>query len=179
MEIWKYIDNNKLYMVSSLGQVKSTGNSYTFYNFNGTEIKRPNHKNFLKSRDNGHGYLTVVLGRKKRFYVHRLVATLFTNGKNSIRKYVNHKNGVKFDNRAENLEWVTASENQLHSKNTGLCKLGESHPQSKLSNDTIKFIKEHYKPFDLIFGAKPLSKKFNVSKATISKIANNHARKHG
>lgn len=47
--------------------------------------------------------------------VHRLVAEAFLGPSPSPGHYVNHKNGVKWDNRAENLEWATPSENQRHS----------------------------------------------------------------
>lgn len=68
------------------------------------------------------GYLCVTLrvrGRSRRFFAHRLVAAAFIP--NPERKpHVNHLNGVKYDNRAENLEWCTASENQRHAHRNGL-----------------------------------------------------------
>ena len=179
METWKYIDNEKLYMVSTFGRVKSTGNLYTYYNKFGTKIQHHNRNKLLKFSDNGHGYLRTVLGRKNYQYVHRLVGLVFIKGQTKTKKYINHKNGIKSDNRAENLEWVTASENQQHSKDIGLCKLGEDHPNAKLSNKQVKFIKEHYKPFDINFGAKPLSEKLGVTKSIIGRIANGTRRIHG
>lgn len=69
-------------------------------------------------------------GRRKLVCVHRLVAEVFLEPDES-RPFVNHKNGVKTDNRAANLEWVTAGENVRHAVRTGLLsmprKYGESH----------------------------------------------------
>ena len=72
----------------------------------------------LRPRKCRSGYFDVLLhykGQEKRFYVHNLVATAFVEGWRKGLE-VNHKNGVKTDNRAENLEWVTASENRQHAR---------------------------------------------------------------
>lgn len=71
----------------------------------------------LKPCKNHGGYLLVNLtvnGKSKTVAVHRAVAIAFVPGY-SIDKQVNHKDGNKENNRAENLEWVTPSENILHS----------------------------------------------------------------
>lgn len=69
----------------------------------------------------GKGYLSVHIRNKnnKRFYVHRLVAeTFIPNPEN--KPQVNHKNGIKTDNCADNLEWASCKENINHAIETGL-----------------------------------------------------------
>ena len=79
----------------------------------------------LKEKSDKDGYRIVNLSKnnnQKTAKVHRLVLAAFMpsiEGKN----YCNHKNGNKLDNRIENLEWVTASENHLHAFRAGLRKI--------------------------------------------------------
>lgn len=67
---------------------------------------------------NGYYYVTLVVDKKKRnWYIHQLVAQTFLEI-DEDRLYVNHKNRIKTDNRLENLEFVTASENMKHCRET-------------------------------------------------------------
>lgn len=64
------------------------------------------------------GYLQVQLsvgGKHVHKLVHRLVCAAFHGAPDAEDLQVNHKNGARDDNRAENLEWVTCSENAVHS----------------------------------------------------------------
>lgn len=78
-------------------------------------------KAFLKPIINKSGYAYVTLCKnkeKQNQYVQRIVATAYCENSDKEKKtQVNHKNKNRSDNRAENLEWVTQSENQLHAKN--------------------------------------------------------------
>lgn len=104
MEAWKDIKGfeNK-YQVSSLGRVRAVNYRRTKQ----CSVMKPA-KSF--------NYLSIHLtknGKRKVYFIHRLVATAFIGNPNN-KPYVNHKNGNKYDNRAINLEWVTPSENCAH-----------------------------------------------------------------
>lgn len=116
---------------------------------------------------NSLGYKTVGLyknGIRKTFRVHRLVAEAFIP--NPLNKpEINHINGIKSDNRIENLEWNTRSENEQYAWDNGfntitkpwLNKKGKEHPHSKelLQYDKNgKFIKSWD---NVIFASKALN----------------------
>lgn len=68
------------------------------------------------NKGNGGGYEYVDLrvdNKQKTFLVHRVVAMCFLPNHNDLPQ-VNHKDGVRDNNCVDNLEWVTASENQIH-----------------------------------------------------------------
>ena len=115
IEVWKEIKGcESKYEVSDTGRVRSMPR-------NKSGLGRP-YPLIMKQSSDKDGYMTVSLrvgGKSHRHRVHRLVAGVFI--KNEDKKpLVNHKNGIKDDNRVENLEWVTASENALHAVETGL-----------------------------------------------------------
>jgi len=117
-------------------------------------------------------YLSVNLknnGLKKRFYIHRLVYEAFLSKiKNGL--VINHKNGIKKDNRVFNLETVTQKQNIHHSIKTGLTPpfKGQDSKNSKLLNNDVILIKKHLARKKI--NACDLAKMFDVSQATISGI---------
>lgn len=129
----------------------------------------------LKPRDNGEGYNAVVLyigDSIKNMKVHRLVAICYIE--NPLNKpQVNHKNGIKKDNRVENLEWATQSENIRHADSNGLRipSSGESNGMSKLCKKDVDSIRYLYHECNL--SKNELSSIFNVTSANIYSIVNN------
>lgn len=162
-EIWKSVkDFEGLYEVSNLGRIRSIGYG---------EIK------ILKGRDDGAGYLKVALFKDKKRHeakVHRLVCNAFIKNRDN-RPFVNHKNLIRNDNRLENLEWCTHSENIKHAYNMGSLSgmKGSKHKLAKLTNEKILEIRN----IKNMSNAK-ISKIYNVSSTTIRNIINNKTWNH-
>jgi hypothetical protein len=166
MENWKEVPNtNGFYEVSNLGRLRrgKLPDSHKWLTKKGMVLncyKRPS------------GYLFHVLHvNKKRFNrsVHGLVCEAFL-GKTPDGMCVNHKNGIKTDNRLENLEYVTFSQNNIHSfRFLGKC-LGEKHGRSKLTDKQVLYIRSLPKFQHNGGKLKELSKKLGVSTVTIRNV---------
>lgn len=103
-----------LYIIDNLGNVVSLPRQNGRFFLNQYRMLTPHKSKF--------GYLQVALtknNKTKTVLLHRLIAEHFIDNPNNY-PCVNHKNGLKDDNRIENLEWCTKSENTLHAFNNNL-----------------------------------------------------------
>lgn len=121
--IWKDVEGYEgLYQVSNEGQVRSLDRVVTQQNRTGYAPLTRTYQGKTLSPKLDAGYFRLQLSdrvRRKTVAVHILVAQAFCEGyfEGAV---VNHKDGNKLNNNANNLEWVTVAENNRHAYKTGL-----------------------------------------------------------
>lgn len=153
LEEWRYIVGyDKMYQISDLGRLKS------FIPHNGIPIR------IRKLSMTRKGYLQINLfknTKKRNFLIHQLVGIMFIPNPLGLPE-INHKKGIKTDNRAVALEWSTHDDNMAHAFSTGLINnIGTNSPISKLTDEAVLFIRASSLSY-----AK-LAKIYNVGDSTI------------
>lgn len=159
--------------VSNLGRVRSVthkaGNGKTYQG------------KILKPIITKSGYVNVCLttGENENRItkrVHRLVAEAFCENPED-KDEINHKDGDKENNRAENLEWVTRNENEQHAYDNNLIKVlkGSEKPCAKLDEEDIRNIRKEYENGCLQI---ELAEEYGVARQTISSIVTRKAWTH-
>ncbi len=158
MKTWKIIKNYN-YIISSEGDV------YSFYN----DLKKISQETVVKGN---YRYKRVSLyknGNKRKFSVHRLVASVFLGDVKG--KHVHHKDGNALNNNAENLEILEPRTHfEIHDAR------GFLNNNSKLNNEDVKEI------YDLSlksnYNLKEIAEKFGIASSTISNIINGRRWQH-
>lgn len=159
-EQWRDVDGyDGAYQVSDLGRVRS---------------QKSGEWKVMKAINDNRGYLQVQLskdGKKKNFFVHRLVAQAFIENDDDNKTQINHRNEIKSENRIWNLEWCTA---QYNSTYNGLRKR-QSRPKYK--QNEIKYL---YNPELSIKDNLELFKDNGIccSKATVTQLRKDLNLKH-
>lgn len=157
-EVWKdivgYVGH---YQVSSFGNVRSVDRTASGVTRKGRKIKLTPQKN---------GYLQCTFSKhnkQEQVKIHRLVAKAFLEQPNET---VNHKNFDREDNRVENLEWCTQSQNIQHAHNNGRMynNNGEKSGMSKFTNVEAREIRNSNQK------SRKLAEKYKVTKETINNI---------
>ncbi|MES3006128.1 MAG: HNH endonuclease [Patescibacteria group bacterium] len=177
-EQWVEIEGHSNVFISTHGRIKSINKTYVNY---GNVRAVPD--KYYKQQKLRNGYWFIKLGannKKINYMVHRLVAKAFIHNPEN-KPQVNHKNSIRHDNRVENLEWCTRSENAKHGVLAGnikppISKLkGEQCHLSKLKDADIQTIFNLYK---YGIGIRKISEQFSVDQNTVIAILDRSTWKH-
>ena len=168
-EEWRSIGGSSHYEVSNFGNVRSwrLGNGK-----DGMALLPKMLIGFASAR----GYRMVQLGRQsKRLWVHRLVLAGFV-GERKAEEECRHVNGVRDDNRLENLRWSSHDENMRDQYIHGTRIIGETHPRAYLNDRQVKEIHHEANGGKRGIG-RVLAERYGCSEVTISQIKKLSTRK--
>lgn len=175
---WKRIPSLDGYEASDTGEIRSMDRVQEFIGYRGATCRRVKLGRVLKLNNHSAGYLcctvTTLEGKQTKKTVHSLVMEAF-HGPRPKGMWINHLNGNKKDNRLENLEYCTASDNQRHAVAMGLAPkpplrrgTANSH-KCRLDEDKVRAIRSAYAGGA---GVARLARYFGVGDTTIRHIVN-------
>lgn len=175
MEEWRPMPGyDGRYDVSNLGRVRSLDRTVTYVD--GRVAIMRGH--VLKCSADRTGYIHIALPDGKRRLVHRLIAEAFLGPPDHVRQAVNHKNGIKHDNRIENLEWVSPARNAEHARDVGLNRQhGQNTNLSKYGDQLVSAMRRVHSEYRPPY--KKLGELFGVSGCHASEIIRGKTRKRG
>lgn len=163
-EVWKPIPSVPGYEASDLGRVRSVAHGRPGKSRTGNPIVRRYKGQLRKPYDNGAGYMHLHLTKGMHRYVHRLVAEAFI-GPRPDGMWVCHVDGNPSNNRADNLRYDTAQNNEADKRRHGTRRSKDSH-YAVLTELQVRAIRELHPKFS----QSQLAKIFTVSQPTISRI---------
>lgn len=169
-EIWKSINSTKnLYEASNKGRVRSIDRLVEYRTKSGTTSLRVSKGRVLSPSKYRYLHVNLALGNGnfESRYVHRLVAEAWLPNPEN-KPEVNHKDGNKFNNKIDNLEWVTASENITHGYDENLHRHGMRNHYCKLTEDQVFAIIEIKKTTNLSYAK--IGDMFNISGTQVRNI---------
>lgn len=161
MEEWRDIpEYEDIYQVSDQGTVRRVKSG---------RLLRPRNDN---------GYLSVSLcvsGKKRNRYIHRLVLSAFVSNPPIPHAHGNHINGDTHDNRLDNLQWCSPTENAIHARDRLQRFAGEHNSNAKLSEREAKMVIYLGK---MGLSAKEIAHQFDMSVEGVRMILTGRTWKH-
>lgn len=159
-EIWRPVSVPYAYEVSDHGRVRRSGAEHV-----------------LKGTPGNHGYPCVRLSRKsqvREHLIHRLVFEAFV-GPIPEKMTINHIDGIKTNNRVENLELATKAANNAHALRLGLnapppSRRGADNPRALLTDEQVAAIRDAFRQNPGYGAGRRLARQYGVSEGVVSLI---------
>lgn len=160
-EIWKAIQGHTGYEVSNLGRARSIDRLVTYKRSGAVH----QHRGKILKSSLVSGYPTVALNYNEFFLVHRLVLLTFI-GPPPDRHEACHNDGVKTNNRLDNLRWDTRKNNHADKISHGTHLCGEKHGNAKLTCDAVLSIRKDTRLL------REIADDYGISKSLVSQVRN-------